>query len=271
MINTTLIAHFYNEEYLLPWWLNHHKDMFSDGILIDYNSTDRSVEIIKEICPHWKIVKSKNEWFEAIAVDEEVMEIENSISGWKFCLNITEFFCYNNNFLNEINKTDNHFFKNYTMIDKQENIKDNINYENSLLTQKPFGFNFGSPYYHVHFNRNFARKMHNMSNGQYGHGRHYDFDSDGNIKNWKNNYKLSNNAAIFWFCLSPFTENTLKRKTQIKLKRTGITWNRNAGGHHDTMTEEGLTRDFFDVQKGVVALSSEIKKFQHTLKLKDFV
>jgi hypothetical protein len=271
MNKSTLIAHFYNEEYLLPWWLNHHKDMFSDGILIDYNSTDRSVEIIKEICPHWKIVKSKNEWFEAIAVDEEVMEIESSLSGWKICLNITEFFCYNNNFLNEINSTDNHFFKSYTMIDKQEHIKEEINYSHSLLAQKPFGFNQGAPYYLIHLNRNFARKMHNMTNGQYDHGRHYWYNSNGDIKNWKPDCKPTDNAAIFWYCLSPFTEGTLKRKTQIKLKRTGITWNRNAGGHHDGMTEEGLTRDFFDVQKGVVNLSTEIKKFQHTKNLRDIV
>jgi FkbM family methyltransferase len=39
---TTLIGHFRNEEYLLPWWLRHHVPMFDHGVLIDYSSTDAS-------------------------------------------------------------------------------------------------------------------------------------------------------------------------------------------------------------------------------------
>ena len=62
-MNKTVLTHFYNEEYLLPWWLDHHKKYFDHGILIDYASTDKSVEIIKEICPTWTEVKSKNEFF----------------------------------------------------------------------------------------------------------------------------------------------------------------------------------------------------------------
>ena len=38
---------FYNEEYLLPWWLAHHTKLFDHGILINKGSTDRSVEICK--------------------------------------------------------------------------------------------------------------------------------------------------------------------------------------------------------------------------------
>ncbi|MBJ3789276.1 glycosyltransferase family 2 protein, partial [Bacillus sp. OA1] len=43
----TIISHFYNEEYLLPWWLMHHTKIFDHGILINRGSTDRSVEICK--------------------------------------------------------------------------------------------------------------------------------------------------------------------------------------------------------------------------------
>ena len=52
----TVVTHFFNEEYLLPWWLEHHKKYFDHGVMIDYNSTDSSVEIIKKICPTWTIV-----------------------------------------------------------------------------------------------------------------------------------------------------------------------------------------------------------------------
>jgi hypothetical protein len=46
----TVISHFYNEEYMLPWWLKHHRQYFDHGILIDYGSTDKSLDIIKKIC-----------------------------------------------------------------------------------------------------------------------------------------------------------------------------------------------------------------------------
>lgn len=88
----TIITHFYNEEYLLPWWLNHHKNLFDHGILIDYDSTDRSVEIIKEICPTWEIVKSVNTEFDWFSNDNEVMMYERNIVGWRISLTLTEFF-----------------------------------------------------------------------------------------------------------------------------------------------------------------------------------
>ena len=31
---TTLISHIFNEEYLLPFWLRHHKNMFDEIIII---------------------------------------------------------------------------------------------------------------------------------------------------------------------------------------------------------------------------------------------
>lgn len=92
-INTTLISHFYNEEYLLPWWLMHHTKLFDHGILINRGSTDRSVEICKLLAPHWEIRDSKVLEFDAILVDQEVMKIEKEITGWKMVLNTTEFLC----------------------------------------------------------------------------------------------------------------------------------------------------------------------------------
>ena len=77
----TLISHFYNEEYMLPWFLNHHKQIFDHGVMIDYHSTDRSREIIKEICPTWEVVTSRNLDFQADNIDTEVMDIEREIDG----------------------------------------------------------------------------------------------------------------------------------------------------------------------------------------------
>lgn len=87
----TIITHFFNEEYLLPWWLDHHKKFFDFGIMIDYKSTDNSKSIIKEICPDWSIVDSREDTFNAAACDKQVMEYERHIDGWRIVLTLTEF------------------------------------------------------------------------------------------------------------------------------------------------------------------------------------
>lgn len=89
----TIFTHFYNEEFLLPLWLTHHKKYFHYGVLIDYGSTDRSVEIIKDICPHWTIIKSENPKFDAIDCDREIMNYENQlpIGLFRIAITCTEF------------------------------------------------------------------------------------------------------------------------------------------------------------------------------------
>ena len=42
----TIITNIFNEEYLLPFWLDYHRRIFDHGIVIDYDSTDRSIEIV---------------------------------------------------------------------------------------------------------------------------------------------------------------------------------------------------------------------------------
>jgi hypothetical protein len=87
-----VISHFFNEEYLLPWWLNHHRGMFNHGVLIDYGSTDNSVAICRELAPDWEVVRSENEHFSAIMCDFEVMKHEQRFADcWKIALNTTEF------------------------------------------------------------------------------------------------------------------------------------------------------------------------------------
>ena len=87
----TIIAHFYNEEYLLPYWLEHHKNKFDHGVMINHGSNDKSIEIIKNLVPNWEIVNSELKYFDAYLTDFEVQKIEENIAGWKICLNISEF------------------------------------------------------------------------------------------------------------------------------------------------------------------------------------
>lgn len=88
---TTVICHIFNESYMLPWWLEHHRKIFDHGIIIDYASTDDSCAIIRRICPSWDIVQSQNAQFMAHAIDAEVMDIESKLHGIKMVLNVTEF------------------------------------------------------------------------------------------------------------------------------------------------------------------------------------
>jgi hypothetical protein len=113
----TVISHFFNEEYLLPWWLEHHKNIFDHGILIDYHSTDRSVEIIKEICPTWQIVTTRNNYFDSAAIDREVEDYEHQVSGWRIALNVTEFLYGDFDQLNAVTEPTQHFIGNYVFVD----------------------------------------------------------------------------------------------------------------------------------------------------------
>ena len=90
-MKTTLITHIYNEKYFLPFWLNHHKDLFDNIIIIDYNSTDNSIQISKNIYPNVKIIPSRNSNYGSRNTDIEIMDIENGIDGIKLVFNITEF------------------------------------------------------------------------------------------------------------------------------------------------------------------------------------
>lgn len=93
MAKRVVISHFFNESYLLPWWLRHHREIFDHGVLIDYHSTDNSVEICRELVPDWEIVPSENVTFAALLCDFEVMKHEQRFpDAWKIALNTTEFF-----------------------------------------------------------------------------------------------------------------------------------------------------------------------------------
>lgn len=218
----TLISHFYNEEYLLPWWLKHHKNIFDHGVLINYHSTDKSVEIIKEICPEWELINTRNSDFDAALVDSEVMDIENSIEGYKICLNTTEFLvgediksqlkneglnCYS---INRITVVDN-------------NPEDKISHEDNLLERKNF-VNLKSP-----FTDSSVRYIHNHPSGKYHTGRHGNsLDSSTTLSS----------VWVLWYGFSPWTEKTIKRKLQIRERIPEGDKNCGKGWHHFIEVEE---------------------------------
>lgn len=208
----TIISHIFNEEYLLPFWLEYHASIFDYGIIIDYYSTDNSIKIINKICPHWKVIKTVNvnadgsPNFKADLIDLEVNEVEKTIeSGYKICLNTTEFLM-----IPEMNKSKMlqsfvpskyYFLKTYTgmnsktdfypdnLIDFFKSI-DRINYENN-------------------YNRSY-RILHSESYINYSLGRH-----DCTVNDVTNKI-MRDDIFILWVGFYPFNRETLKRKLQIQ-------------------------------------------------------
>ena len=229
----TLISHFYNEEYLLPWFLNHHKQIFDHGVMIDYHSTDHSVEIIKEICPTWDIITSRNNDFQADLIDVEVNELEREITGWKICLNVTEqligdYTVMDTDTPNEI------YVPSIFMVDTEYRTR-TTNPDSPLYEQYRNGFSFRDS------DRDFlerrSRRLHN-TNIPYpiqstrecmAPGRHYNMYSNMDL-------------AILYYGWCPFDQGQLGRKLQIQTQIPLIDRQLNRGFHHITNRETLIYR-----------------------------
>lgn len=174
---------------MLPFWLNHHKKYFDDGIIIDYDSTDSSLEIIKSICPKWTILKSRNKEFDAHEVDQEIMDIENSVSGLRICLNTTEFL------VGDFDKVADMIIPSIVMVD-EDPFNDKI--IEDLVKEKTFG---------IPYEDNKIRGCRCMHSGgtKYSLGRHF-------------HNPTTNDFLVLWYGFSPFNEEVLKRKLQVQNK-----------------------------------------------------
>jgi hypothetical protein len=219
----TVLCHFYNEEYLLPWWLEHHKKIFDHGIMLNYGSTDGSVDLIKQICPHWTIVNSPNKHFSVFELDREMFELERPVQGWRIVLNVTEFLLANKSQLK--NYHDDIFIDSLTMVTPREDMYKEPIYSKELLKQCTHGIHPETIYntytytdtkinhtdcmrYRSEFYRKLAKTL-----KKYPTGRHYKRSREFIVKPA---FNTSPDFLIAWFGYSPFTENLLKRKLQMK-------------------------------------------------------
>lgn len=267
----TIISHFYNEEYLLPWWLKHHKQFFDHGILIDYQSTDDSVSIIKEICPTWDVVRSRNNYFDAKLVDEEVEYYESQIDGWKIALNTTEFLHGNFSKLDVSEQFQQYFIPSIPFVDnpnEKENYPDqNIPIHKQIrrgipiintydLTLRRYSVNewvfTDSPHSYTNHNPTrlgrFFRSLHNYDI-KYPLGRHfwptnslYNIGFSGNAYGWKNDEKncdehplkiaLSSEFMIFYYGFAPYNQKVFDRKIQIQNKIPNSNIKNGIGSQH---------------------------------------
>jgi hypothetical protein len=222
----TVITHFYNEEYLLPYWLKHHRQYFEHGILINYHSTDKSVEICKELCPTWDIVDSVNPDFDAALCDKEVMDYESKISGFKLALNTTEFMIGNFDVLNQYKQRTQLVVPCYLMVDNLPFEDNELDPDVSLLKQRTFGIDCSVDKPDGHRP---PRSFHNF-NVPYKPGRHfYNQNTD--------------DFRILWYGFSPWNERQLQRKLQIKdtISHNDIHVTKWGLGHYN-MTRENLQK-----------------------------
>lgn len=206
----TIVSHFYNEEHLLPWWLTHHKKIFDHGILIDYHSTDRSMEIIREICPDWEIRYTRNRYFDSVPIDQEVMDIERELEGWRVTLNTTEFLYGNISHLDDRTEPTQYFVGNYVFVDMEDETKGplTLSHEVPLHEQRHWGYDdfANNGQFKGGLMSRMSRSVHNYP-VTYTGGRH-----------WSGYDKSFDDLVIFYQGWADSGPAGIQRKTQIKSK-----------------------------------------------------
>lgn len=199
----TLITHTFNEQYLMQWFVPHHAKVFDHAIVLDYASTDNTVDVIHELAPNWEIRQSRNEFFRASEIDEEVMDVERAISGWKMTLTATEFMCGDVTALTERLAIQGHaaaHIRPVAMVDLKK--RDFANEKMPLDEQCHHGYLGGwiTPYK--------SRLLHCHADGAYSVGRHSTAHTD---VTWN-----PEGALLKWYGFAPWTPQLRDRKMQIQ-------------------------------------------------------
>lgn len=223
----TVITHFYNEEYILPWWINHHKKLFDYGIMINHGSTDRSIEICKQMCPHnWKIVDTCISEFRTEYIDHEVKFYENTVEGSKMVLTMTEFLMTPMS-LDDLNarmkQHDTNYMKTIGVCMVDSFPHEIPTYSQSLISQKHYGMitgyidplNYNEP---DSYKTMYGRFYHNDRYGKYAPGRHWLVGKEENQRG-DEGYKAED-VFVLKYKYSPWNAATIKRIMQFSSKIT---------------------------------------------------
>jgi hypothetical protein len=247
----TLISHFYNEQFLLPYWLRHHVGLFDHGILLDYASTDRSRAIIHELAPSWEVRSSVNAHFDAEEVDAEVMAVERECSGWKMVLNTTEFLLAPDlsTFLASVEQEQPErggiWPFDLTMVDR-------LAEANAAVTDAPLWEQKGWGY---HSQGARSRLLHRYPDGRYDAGRH----STSLVPK-----ALDEHLFILWFGWCPM-RYVRPRKLQIGPRLSERDRAEGRGRHH-LMSAEEMEAAFLHETVGAYELAPAHPAYQRVLK-----
>lgn len=173
-----LLTHFSNEELLLPFWIQQHAPLFDHAVLINYNSTDSSLEILSALAPaSWKIVTTTTSNFTSLQSDEELMQYESLFPfAWKIVLTVGEFLTITptewDSMLDSYEKTGVNLirFPSFTIVG---NDSVPLAHSPSLALQRyQYAINPRQPREWFGLNR-FSRFMHRSLRITYGSGRHF--------------------------------------------------------------------------------------------------
>jgi hypothetical protein len=230
----TVLTHFYNEEYLLPWWLEHHVRLFDHGVLIDHGSTDASADLCRQIAPHWRLVRSRLTHFDAYLTDFELMGYEQELPGWKMALTVTEFLLPARPLAEFERKLERAgrmggAASGFQLVDHEPAREPSP--ELPLLLQKTHGIddNDGlSPQVRVGMGLAAAashnRAYHRLPVGMYTPGRHGSFHPD--------NTQRHSDLVVAHLSFAPWNERFLQRKLQIAAKVPVNDLKHSRGAHH---------------------------------------
>jgi hypothetical protein len=249
----TLLCHFYNEEWLLPFWLKHHRQIFDHGIMINFNSTDRSVEIIREICPTWEIHQSSNTTFQnPSSIDREVLNYEAPLEGWRICLNVPEFLIGNYNRLENTATNVRHYIGQYMFVDMEhQGEPELLDVNQPIYEQRHWGYGIVTEFngFQSHGSaKRPPRSIHNYAAPYPTVGRHF----------WKEKHSFED-LVIFYYGFGSIEENSLKRRLQIQTKFSTPPKGTAPGSHHVFTKEQLLEKFRLEQQLLSRDLTAEIK------------
>ncbi|WP_206026025.1 glycosyltransferase family 2 protein [Roseimicrobium sp. ORNL1] len=242
---TTLISHFYNEEYLLPLWLRHHVPLFDHGILINRGSTDRSAAICRELAPHWEVRDASCLEFDAEEVDQEVMAVERECTGWKFVLNTTEFLHVHSkeSFLAALHTYGRRAYGIHILLlmDPEQARYPEFDPGKPLAAQRHHGC-FQTLVFAF-------RYIHNHEDGRYSTGRH--------ATTHVSDFFPRQGAVILKMYLTPWNEPFRRRKLQIRPTLSQKSREKNLGYQH-----VGTADELEDFYKSNIGLTTDLRKMR---------
>jgi hypothetical protein len=185
--------------------------------MIDYASTDRSRELIKELCPTWEIIDSRNSNFDCVDIDVEIQDIESRVAGWRMVLNVTEF-----------------LYGDYGVIGRDQRRQISIpctalvdlgygrdaDRDQDLLIQCKTGVSYETT---THFR--FCRAVRDFTE-HYPLGRHF-------------KHIDTTDLIVFWTGFAPWNDRLMQRRNQIKSRQPCSDPNAGIGLQH-TLDREGV-------------------------------
>lgn len=252
MLMLNLICHIRNEALLLPPWIRHHAPLVDTATIIDYASTDDSLDIVRTMAPHWRIVRSQNVDFDANDVDFEVMQIESHLSGWKLALNVTEYLSSHN--LRGVLQIaeDSQFYgvtgSSYILVDSERLGFAGLRSDQSVLHQFHHGYCEDPTYKDTR-----RRLIHRWKTGSYAVGRH----------TWmRGPTALSPDLLFCTLMYAPWDARMIERKLNIGKQLSAHDRAKGLGFHHLRDAEQ-LKNDF----EQALAVSQDLHQDGNWVKL----